>query len=146
VKALPSDQARRLASELLERHGETNGRQAFLKAIGRPPYTTAFGAAEAMRIWNEAIPAPKAKSPRLWYPPAVQDPTGRDRWQIVRSLVDYGIRPASLAACVVQLLEAGMDREEAIEWGHERRSNAIANGRANLEPWVEEVNKKLASL
>lgn len=141
AKTDPRADAGKLAAELFERRGETVGRAAFLHEMGKPPFSTGLGAAETLRIWNEAVPAPKTKSPRPWYPPAVPDPTGRDRWKLVRSLVNYGIRPDSLADCLVSLIQdAGWDKDRAIAWGKQK----AAGGNRYQEPWIAETKAILA--
>jgi hypothetical protein len=134
--------AKRLARELLARHGPDYGRRAFLDAMGRPPYSTGLGAADTLRIWSESLPKPPRAPEKTWNPPAVKDPTGRDRWLVVRSLVDHGLRPASLADAALGLIESGtMDREDAIAWARDASRVAVRSGTGYLEPWVQEAHR-----
>jgi hypothetical protein len=136
--------AKRLARELLAKHGPDYGRRAFLEAMGRPPYSTGLGAAEMLRIWNEATPRPPKTPEKSWNPPAVSDPRGRDRWQVVRSLTEYGLRPASLADAALTLIENGWSREDAIAFARQEHHAAIRSGTAHREPWVQEAHKFVA--
>jgi len=137
----PRHQARRLAAELLPLHGLDHGRRSFLDAMGRPPYSTALGSAETLRIWASALPKPPKAPVKTWNPPAFV----RDREQLVKSLVEYGLRPASLADAALQLIEAGtMDREAAIAWAGGEYALAIRSGGAHREPWTQEAKKLVA--
>ena len=121
---------------MLERHGEVEGRQVFLKKMGSPPYATVLGSAETVRIFEDALPKPPAAPVVVFHPPAVADPEGRDRWQVLKALLEHGVRPDSLADSVLRLIEAGWSSEDAIEWSREEHDLAIRSGNGLREPWV----------
>jgi hypothetical protein len=140
----PRDQARQLASEILEKHGATDeAKTRFYTEMGKASFNT-IGSAEAVAIWKEAIPKPPPAPEKRFHPPAVLDPEGRDRWQQVRALVDHGIKPQSLADSVLRLIEAGWSREDAIAWGRSEHDVAIRSGSGLREPWIAKATKLVA--
>lgn len=130
-----------LARQLLEEHDAPEARARYLTAIGRPEFSS-ISAAESLRLLKKATPNPRKPSPKRWNPPAVKD-YYRDRWTIVRSLVDYGIRPTSLAECALRLIENGRDKDEAIAWARAEHQVAIQTGTAFKEPWLQAVESEL---
>jgi hypothetical protein len=141
----PSEMARRLAGELLENHSEADAKQKFLEAVGRPPYAGVIGASEALTVFAGAMPQPEAPPVKTFHFPAVADPTGLNRYQIVRALVEFGVRPQSLADACLRLIESGaMDKDQAIAWAREEHRVAVLSGSSLREPWIAAASKAIA--
>jgi hypothetical protein len=133
-------QAKRLAQAVVEKLGTGDAaRNRFQREMGKAEFST-IGSGEGARIWTEAIPPPPQPAPKVWHRPSGSD--AHDREQVVRSLVEFGLGPATLASSVLRLIdEADWPTERAIEWGWKK----MRSSNRYQEPWIAEAHKIVSS-